>query len=75
MKNDLDFFTNEKFSEFIEEFENNWLQYGTASEKMKAYFGDLSTANDFFLKWKNGINTWELRKNISWRLESKLGKN
>lgn len=72
---DKDFFLNEKHSEFIEYFENNWLQYATVEEKMKAYFGNISNAKDLFSSWEKGIDTWELRKNISWRFDSKLSKN
>lgn len=48
------FFTTKKYSEFIEDFEDKWLQYASAEERMKAYFENLSNAKELFKKWKKG---------------------
>lgn len=65
------FFTNKKHEDFIEDFEDKWLQYATEEEKMKAYFGTENKALELFEKWESGEDVWETRKNIFWGL-SKL---
>ena len=49
-----DFFLDEKHQEFIEEFEDNWLQYASSDEKMKAFFGTEDSAIALFERWKQG---------------------
>jgi predicted metal-dependent hydrolase len=70
-----EFFTNEKYCEFIEYYEDNWIQYATVNEKMKAYFGDIKNAVVLFKKWRNSENIWEMRKKISWHLDNKKNLN
>lgn len=69
------FFRNKKYSEFIEDFENNWLQYSTPIEKMKAYFGTIENALELFEKWEKNIDVWQLRKEVLWNLDSIKSKN
>lgn len=71
MNKEQTFFTNPNYSEFIEEFENNWLQYATVEEKMKSYFGNLENANKLFEKWKKNEDIWEMRKQILWHFDNK----
>ena len=74
MKN-LEFFTDKKYQEFIEEFENNWLQYATVEEKMKSFFGNVDNAKLLFEKWKNEEDIWKIRKEIFWHLDKKSNLN
>ncbi len=69
------FFSNELYSDFIEDFENNWLQYATSNEKMKAYFGNEENAKSLYKKWKNGEDIWALRKEILWTWDKKSHQN
>ena len=52
--NEHRFFTTRKHFEFIEDFEDKWLQFASAEERMKAYFGNLSNAKKLFEKWEKG---------------------
>lgn len=42
---------NEKFFEFIYEYEDAWLQNASATEKILAFFGDAKKAEILFNKW------------------------
>ena len=69
------FLKNDKYSEFIEDFENNWLQYSTSKEKIRTYFGTIENAHNLFKKWQNGEDFWEMRKKLMWFLDNKKNQN
>ena len=48
------FFMTEKFGDFICDFEDKWLQYASAEERMKAFFGNISEAKKLFNRWNKG---------------------
>ena len=58
---ELEFFLNKKYSDFIEDFESKWLQYASAEERTKAFFGNLSRAKKLFKKWQNGEDVFANR--------------
>jgi hypothetical protein len=51
---DLKFFLNKKYEDFISDYEDKWLQYASAEQRMKAFFGDANNANELFKKWQRG---------------------
>ena len=54
------FSTNDKYSEFISDYEDKWLQFASIQDRMKAYFGgDLNNAIELFKKWKQGEDLWQ----------------
>lgn len=57
------FFTNDKYSEFISDYEDKWLQFASIQDRMKAYFGgDLNIAIELYKKWKQGEDLWQEEK-------------
>ena len=58
----LDFFLNDKYCEFIEDYEDKWLQYATADERMNAFFGTLENAQNVYEKWKKNEDIWTEKK-------------
>lgn len=61
------FFTSKKYSEFICDFEDKWLQFAAAEDRAKAFFGSIKNAKDLFKKWKGGedIFSYQREKAIS----------
>ncbi len=59
------FFATKKYEDFICDFEDKWLQYVSAEERMKAFFGNLSNAENLFEKWQNGENLFEKEINLA----------
>jgi hypothetical protein len=47
-----EFFQSGKYTNFIEDFENEWLQYATAEEKIKAFWGSMDDAIAAYKYWK-----------------------
>lgn len=66
-----DFFQNEKYGEFIEETEDQWLQYAHAEERMKAFFGTYENALKMYELWLDGHAPYEERKDLMWSLEGR----
>lgn len=61
------FFTNDKYSEFISDYEDKWLQFASIQDRMKAYFGgDLNNAIELYKKWKKGEDLWQEEKLKFW---------
>lgn len=56
------FFTSKKYSEFICDFEDKWLQFALAEERAKAFFGSIENAKDLFKKWKKGEDIFSFQK-------------
>ncbi len=56
------FFTEEKYEDFIEDFEDKWLQYATAEERVKAFFGDVNNAKVLFKRWNEGEDLFAKQK-------------
>lgn len=47
-----DLFLSGKYGEFIEDFEDEWLQYATPEEKVKAFWGSIDDAIAAYKHWK-----------------------
>lgn len=52
------FFTSQKYSEFICDFEDKWLQFASAEDRTKAFFGSIENAQKLFSEWKKGIDVF-----------------
>jgi hypothetical protein len=62
----LDFFKNPEYEEFIIDFEDKWLQYATAEERVSAFFGTRENALKLFNDWQKGIDLWSKQKAKVW---------
>ncbi|GAB4490363.1 MAG: hypothetical protein OHK0019_09110 [Saprospiraceae bacterium] len=49
-----DIFLSGKYGEFVEDFEDEWLQYATPEEKVKAFWGSMEGAIAAYKFWKRG---------------------
>lgn len=59
-------FTDEKYSQFIEDFEDKWLQYASIENRIKAYFGTLEKGIRLYKKWEKGEDLFKREKFKLW---------
>ena len=52
----------EDFDLFVADFEDKWLQYTSAEELVKIYFGSTENGLELFNKWKNGYELFAEEK-------------
>jgi hypothetical protein len=62
--NDMDIVSKDFFSEFIEEYEDKWLQYSSIDTKIQAFFGSSENLEKAFEDWKNGVELFSVEKKI-----------
>lgn len=56
------FFNSKKYSEFICDFEDKWLQFASAEDRTKAFFGNIDNAQKLFSKWKEGVDVFSSQR-------------
>jgi hypothetical protein len=59
------FFTSQKYSQFICDFEDKWLQYASAKDRTKAFFGNIENAQKLFAEWKRGVDVFSNQRKIA----------
>lgn len=59
-----EFFTAEEYSDFISDYEDKWLQFESAEQRLRAYFGTVENAKTLYEKWLNDEELFAFEKFI-----------